>query len=392
MNRIKTLRLSRGLTQDELVKNMGGIITKQALSKYELGKSTPSSTVAVSLAKALGVKTVALFSEPKFSVKFVAYRKGSQLGVMKQEQIEGMLAEEVQKRLEVQERLGLGCNFLLKQQHVKSLEDAESAANYVRDVWDLGTDPIGNLTNVLEQRGVFVLTVEQAPERFHGISAFAYDVSNKVCGAGVAYKDGTVGERQRNTLSHELGHLVMNVHDSVDGEKAAHRFAGSLLAPAESLFNTLGNHRSHLDIEELRLLKQTFGVSMQALIYRAKDLSIITQNKCSELFQVFSKLGWRKNEPTPLPAEKPTMWQQLVTRALAEGQLTQEEASRWRVETEKPIVSNFSNPREFMKLPLSERRKLLEKQAILAADLYKTGSELLDWTENYIDDLDGVNA
>jgi Zn-dependent peptidase ImmA (M78 family)/transcriptional regulator with XRE-family HTH domain len=391
MNRIKTLRLARGLTQDKLVKNMGGIITKQALSKYELGKDTPSSTVAVSLAKALGVKAVALFSEPKFSVKFVAYRKNSQLGVMKQEQIEGMLAEEVQKRLEVQERLGLGCNFLLERQKVKSLEDAEDAANYVRKVWNLGTDPISNLTNVLEQQGVFVLTVEQAPEKFHGISAFAYDSSETVCGAGVAYKDGTVGERQRNTLAHELGHLVMDVAKGVDEEKAAHRFAGSLIAPAESVFKTLGRTRSHLEVDELRLLKETFGVSMQALVFRAKDLGIISQTKYEELFRTFGIMGWRKNEPSPLAAEKPTMWQQLVTRALAEGQLTHEEASRWGIEPEK-LVSNFSNPREFMQLPLNERRKLLEKQAIMAADLYKTGSELLDWTENYIDDLDDVNA
>jgi len=55
---------------------MGGIVTKQALSKYELGKTTPP-VVLNKLASALGVNAACRWSKPSFSVKFIADRKGS---------------------------------------------------------------------------------------------------------------------------------------------------------------------------------------------------------------------------------------------------------------------------------------------------------------------------
>lgn len=47
---------------------------------------------------------------------------------------------------------------------------------------------------------------------------------------------------------------------------------------------------------------------------------------------------------------------------------------------------DLSNPLEFRKLPKAERQKLLEQQAKEIAYLYQPGSELLEWTENYIED------
>ena len=41
--RLKQLRLTPGLPLEALSAEMGGIVTKQALSKYELGKATPSA-------------------------------------------------------------------------------------------------------------------------------------------------------------------------------------------------------------------------------------------------------------------------------------------------------------------------------------------------------------
>ena len=46
---------------------------------------------------------------------------------------------------------------------------------------------------------------------------------------------------------------------------------------------------------------------------------------------------------------------------------------------------NTSNPVEFLKLPKAQRRKLLAQQAEEVAHLYQPGSELLEWTENYVE-------
>lgn len=45
----------------------------------------------------------------------------------------------------------------------------------------------------------------------------------------------------------------------------------------------LGANRTTLDVVELRLLKRKYGLSMQAWIFRAKDLGIISENEATRL-------------------------------------------------------------------------------------------------------------
>ena len=85
--RLRVLRLARGLSLDGLAAQMGGIVTKQALSKYELDKARPSPVVLNKLAAALGVKAAYLWSDPTIEVEFVAYRKGSALPVGEQQRV-----------------------------------------------------------------------------------------------------------------------------------------------------------------------------------------------------------------------------------------------------------------------------------------------------------------
>ena len=52
-------------------------------------------------------------------------------------------------------------------------------------------------------------------------------------------------------------------------------------------------------------LKLKWKVSIQALIRRAYELSIITANQYKYLFTQLSARGWRTREPVELLAEKP---------------------------------------------------------------------------------------
>ncbi len=85
--RLRQLRLAKGLSLEELAACMGGMITKQSLSKYELGKAQPSPSVLVRLAEALGVRAAYLAGEPELRVEYVAYRKSSALPKGKQLQV-----------------------------------------------------------------------------------------------------------------------------------------------------------------------------------------------------------------------------------------------------------------------------------------------------------------
>jgi transcriptional regulator with XRE-family HTH domain len=77
--RLNQLRLARNLTLDALSAKIGGIVTKQALSKYEQNQAQPSPLVLTKLSASLGVKANYFLSPPQIEVKFVAYRKATSL-------------------------------------------------------------------------------------------------------------------------------------------------------------------------------------------------------------------------------------------------------------------------------------------------------------------------
>lgn len=57
----------------------------------------------------------------------------------------------------------------------------------------------------------------------------------------VLLSSGTPAERQRFTLAHELGHMVMHLIPHPDQEKQANSFAAELLMPARDIRGGLGS-------------------------------------------------------------------------------------------------------------------------------------------------------
>ena len=147
----------------------------------------------------------------------------------------------------------------------------------------------------------------------------------------IVIRSGVHGERQRFNLAHELGHMMMEVQDDEKfREKAAHRFAGAFLMPAEALWSNVGRHRSSIGWSELFALKQVFGASVQAIAYRCGDLGIFPPSLSQRLFREFSRLGFRSApdyEPNHLPQEKPGRFDRLCYRALAEGAISESKAA-----------------------------------------------------------------
>jgi transcriptional regulator with XRE-family HTH domain len=378
--RLKQLRLARGLSLDALAAEMGGIVTKQALSKYEQGKAQPSPVVLNKLAAALGVKAAHLWSEPLIRVKFIAYRKGSGLLKREQEKVESFVKQELEERIRLQELIHQSDNSDLPIQtlRVRTIEDAESAAKTIRKKWNLGQDPIASITGVLEDHLIHVLEID-ADERFDGISAVAYDEEDHVKAAAVITRRKVAGERQRLNITHELGHLVLDISEDIDEEKAAFRFGTAFLAPAEVVFREVGPKRAFIQTEELLLLKRRFGMSIKALLYRLRNLDIITESYYSQWCMDINRLGWKKQEPLDLPPEQPQWLRQNVLRALGEGFMTRGEAETMLGETmEVKQPFTLRQRRAFMKLPLEERRRILAEQAEKVAAYYKQD---LEWKE-----------
>jgi len=80
------------------------------------------------------------------------------------------------------------------------------------------------------------------------------------------------------TALHELGHLILKLPDDLsekEVEKRCFQFAGAMLLPELTFKSEIGNFRSHLALPELIAIKETYGISIQAIMARAKDLGII---------------------------------------------------------------------------------------------------------------------
>ncbi len=89
----------------------------------------------------------------------------------------------------------------------------------------------------------------------------------------------------------------------------------------------LGHRRTTLDMNELYLLKQKYGLSMQAWIFRARDLEIISPQLAERLFQRFRANHWQRQEPgKAYPSENPLRMERLIYRALVEDLISRSRA------------------------------------------------------------------
>lgn len=384
--RLKQLRLARGWSLDDLSDFLGGLVTKQALSKYEKDLSQPSMKVATKIAELFGVKTVHLFAEPAVQVQLLAYRKCASLPKRDENMVEGMVSQALEERIALQEKVGevFPLNLPPQKYSVTSLEGAELAANELRDFWRLGTSPISSVVGLLEDQFIHVFTIATTSEKFDGISANATDESGSVIAAAVVSREGVPGERQRFSLMHEVGHLVLNVADGIDEEKAAHRFAGAFLAPAEQLRREIGSSRTTVQLKELFMLKRRFGVSAQALAFRLRDLNVINDSSYKWLCIQFNHNRMRKNEPEPLQQEEPQWLKRTVLRALSEGLITAGEATHLTGEPYESEHKDIIDRRAFMKLSAAERSKVLRDQAEHLKEHYSKidnlgGGDFLDY-------------
>ena len=224
---------------------------------------------------------------------------------------------------------------------VATVAEAEAAAEALRTAWKLGMSPIANLTQLLERRGVRVCRASLPifdDYSIDGISAVV-KMSKEHAASGSDPKTDTSdrlesmvplvclnmevpggGERQRFTLAHELGHLLLELdgQDEACAEVLADRFAAALLLPAEAVRQMLGDYRDGLGLAEMLNMKVAWGVSLQSVNHRCLDLGVVDANTyASQRDTLLAKWDGPGgcNEPSPLPKEQPTVYAGRVLRA-----------------------------------------------------------------------------
>ena len=208
---------------------------------------------------------------------------------------------------------------------IESYDDIENIADTMRHKWDLGLNPIPDLIDTLESKGIkVVITQYDGHKVFNGLSATVNSTPVVVVG------QSWPGDRQRFTLAHELGHLVLGgrLVKELNEEKTCHRFAGAFLVPKEKVIEHLGEGHNWLEPQELHSLKHEYGLSMQGWIHRAEDSGILSKTNAGKMWGYFRKHNWKKTEPgMQYPQETTRLFEQRVYRALAEDLISESKAA-----------------------------------------------------------------
>ena len=84
------------------------------------------------------------------------------------------------------------------------------------------------------------------------------------------------GDRFRFSLLHELAHLLMHRKSSRVAEDEANRFAGAALIPRSDVDQAMEERPT---LSDFIALKKRWGISVAALVYRAKELQHIDERR-----------------------------------------------------------------------------------------------------------------
>ena len=291
--RFKEIRTVRKMNLPQLAAKLG--LTKQAISKYGLGKSMPSSEIINKMLDVLGIsrnyltkssieisgtnsplffRAASTTTETDRSFANIICKWGYEivLGINSFENIPDINFPNFDRELTIPEK-----------------------AAYLRHHWDLGNTPINNITSVLEANGIFVFIVNSSELHTDAYSKIINGVPIIILNE---YKGTAV--RWRFSLCHELGHLVLHKNLSTtefelnaeEIEKEASLFASCFLMPTESFRNSVVNVR----LEDFLALKKELKVSIVAMIYNCEYIGVIDHSKHVALQKQLSKKdGERKN-------------------------------------------------------------------------------------------------
>ena len=328
--RFKSARLMNGFSLQDVANAMGNQLTRQALFRYEKGEIFPDEEKINLLCKALNVNRDFFFRSTKVELGEIEYRKLSNMPQKEAVKIKEQTKECLSRYLELEEILGLNNEFdnpLKTFGIVTTYEQINAAAKQLRNSWKLGTSAIFNVVELLEDKFIKVVKLD-VDEAFDGLQTF---VNGKIPVVAYNAKKIDKPDRIRFTLLHELAHLLLEFGGHLtekQKETLCMQFAGAMLLPEETIKAELGEHRNKISALELANIKKQYGISMQAIIMRAKDCGIINEHYTKQFFFFLNQMNWKVDEPYDyIGVEESNRFEQLLFRALIEDQISVSKAA-----------------------------------------------------------------
>lgn len=307
-SKIKTARLLQRMSMDDLVSKMGDYaISKNSISKIERGLLRPSDKTVNAIAEACNVPT-SYFYDNGIIIGNLDFRFAKDTPTKKAELIKALVISEIQKYFSKKNvfNINIKNSRLPKRKLVRTYEDAEQAAIYLRKKFEIGNQPIFSVYELLTIYGVHIIEIDIEEESLLGLSTFVNDAIPVII---INSRTNTTTERKRFTALHEFAHLILKIQipevekdteiQKYQGlpykvsvkpsttERLCHHFASAMLLPKECIFARLGQVRTKLSLQELISIRNMYGISIAATVHRCHDLAIIDDTEYDNLYDNF---------------------------------------------------------------------------------------------------------
>ncbi|WP_217569292.1 ImmA/IrrE family metallo-endopeptidase [Streptomyces sp. GbtcB7] len=201
--------------------------------------------------------------------------------------------------------------------------DPAEAARELRRRWGLGDGPVTYLVRRMESHGIVVVMPSASDPSAATVDAFSTRAARPLVILTASRADDVY--RHRFTAAHELGHLVLHGDATGDSrqEKEAVAFAAEFLTPQDSILPLLPKR---MDLARLAELRRVWGVSIHSLIYRCRELGLISDATTSRTYQRLRALegqpGFGPESVSNYPGERPSLLHQAFDLASKEADLS----------------------------------------------------------------------
>ncbi len=200
------------------------------------------------------------------------------------------------------------------------LNDDQAIDRVAADVRALASlndvEVVPNVIRAVERLGCVVLPLDGELGKHWGMSVAVGDIPViRVTRPSNDPEFDIPGDRQRFTVAHELGHLVLHSGsaqpstpaDAARLEREANRFAAAFLVPGDAALDDLNAAGGRVTLSVLAQLKQKWGYAIKAFVFRFRELGVIDDAQARSLYKQISARRWNKDEPHR-PGTESAVW------------------------------------------------------------------------------------
>ena len=338
----------RGLTQKALAAAINGL-SQSNLSKYEKGIESLSEENVARIMQYLDFPMNFLNLNINNNVENKHYRKRASINAANRKQIDRTISMIAYCFDWMSDFVELP-DYKLGGYDLEQGISPSEVARQIRRQCKLGVLPIRNICTILEANGVFVYFWDCPYEEFDGVSLITDNGFHLI----IVNKNHS-NDRLRWTLAHELGHSLMHeditlfINENRDKEGEANEFAAEFLLPESETKRAFVG----LTVKKAYDFKSYWLTSMGAIVQRAKQLGVITNDKYKFLRVEFSRNRWNKNEPISVYLDEPTVFSKMYNLIVGSLHYSSETMAK-SMGIPKDIVNEIFSKPKVVKLKISQ--------------------------------------